>query len=76
MMILLLCTASCLAIQDNTEGQKKSLNITKFFDFDEEENNNNPSEDDKSIATTHTSKLDTDPITPVEPSIITEEDDQ
>ena len=63
--ILLLYAGCCLAILNNTEDQKKSLKITKFFDFDEEDNND-LSHDDKSIDTTLTSKLNSDSFNPVE----------
>ena len=63
--ILLLYTGCCLAILNNTEDQKKSLKITKFFDFDEEDIND-LSHDDKSIDSTLTSKLNSDSFNPLE----------
>ena len=63
--ILLLYAGCCLAILNNTEDQKKSLKITKFFDFDEEDIND-LSHDDKSIDTPLKSKLNADSFNPVE----------
>jgi len=63
--ILSIYAGCCLAILNNTEYQKKSLKITKFFDFDEEDIND-LSHDDKSIDTTLTSKLNSDSFNPVE----------